>query len=1176
MSLRVTRTNIGRYQLVERIGQGGMAVLYLARDPVIDRLVAIKLLQQGNENEELRERFTREARSAGRLRHVNIVTIFDVGEHEGEPFIAMEYIAGETLSQLIRRLAPLSIARRLRLVEELCSGLAYAHSAGVIHRDIKPANAMVDREGTLKVLDFGIARLGDSSMTQSGAIVGTLNYMAPEQLEGAGIDHRCDIFAVGAVMYELLCYRQAFPGSLRDGVIHRMTQSDPPPLTEVVPSLDPELSRIVSRALEKNPDRRYQELVTMRREIAQVRGRLPVDPVAGGAEMPTIAGQPPDTPAPSTRKRADREALARRRAEEIEKLLSDARLALAEGRHQAAVDTCERALLLDPDQSEALVLLERGRQAVDRTQVAEWLTRGREALQAGDLATAVQATERALSIDGTSSEAAAVREAITLVQRNREEEAAEAIAAARDAVSKGQFDEALEHLDRARQKAPTAPGITALYDVATAGRRAQEEARDRTRRLDATLAAADLALKASDLTTAGERVAEALTLDANDGRVLAAQRRLAQAAEEIAAAQRRREEFDGKLADASRLLAAGDLSGALSQADAALALEPGDARAAALRGTIAGRLAEAEAAARRAKEIEAGLAEATTCLETGQLEAARAAIESALRLDPQHGQARQLRSRIVQAINAARAAEERQRRVDTALAQAAASPSHEKAVKLLRQALAIDPANDQVRAALDERQASLDRERAEQQRSREIDRVLATARRASRKKEWDQLDASLSSLAELAPDHPEAPSLRAALADGRAAAQEAEQETAGIRAPSWLQRLSRTQVIVAASVVVATLLLFVTIALVVRGGGQAAPSPAAQATQPDGAKPSDRLAVSKPVGTSATRPAPVPGATASVPARPAPAAPAPEEQKLAELRQQAADQIQRGAPEQALAAIASGLQLRPDDAGLRSLLTDLARDAERRTVRARERARRAGVTVNSSDAFKKGVQAERQARSWAGSGRETEATRLDWYAASLFEQAFPSGQAEAPPRPSTPPQQSAPVPQAAASERPGVSLPPQAQVIPPAPAPIRPAEPTPPAPTPPAPAASAPPAPAPSGAATEANDEAGIRRTLDAYAAAFNSLDVRAVRRVQPSLTSDQAAMLERAFSDYRSYSVTLSDIRITINGAQATATCRVTRRFEPKAGRPGGNTIATTFYLQKAGGAWVIARLSR
>src|SRR5262245_6998208 len=162
-----------------------MGSLYRARDPRIGRVVAIKLLREDYENHELRDRFAREARSAGCLNHPNIVTIFDIGEHEGLPFIAMEYVAGESLDAIIQSKPALPLARKLQWIEEVCAGLAHAHEAGIVHRDIKPANLMVAAEGPIKVLDFGIAKLTSSDMTQPGAMLGTLNYMSPEQVTGS-------------------------------------------------------------------------------------------------------------------------------------------------------------------------------------------------------------------------------------------------------------------------------------------------------------------------------------------------------------------------------------------------------------------------------------------------------------------------------------------------------------------------------------------------------------------------------------------------------------------------------------------------------------------------------------------------------------------------------------------------------------------------------------------------------------------------------------------------------------------------------------------------------------------------------------------------------------------------------------------------------------------------------
>ena len=304
---------VGRYRVVTLIAHGGMGSLYLARDPAIDRTIALKLLQKGFDDESARERFAREARAAGRLRHPNIVTVFDVGEHDDQPFIAMEYVPGETLDQLIRRRTPLSIANRLLILEDVCSGLHFAHTEGIVHRDIKPANVILDIAGTIKILDFGLAHAPDSGITRAGDQLGTLNYMSPEQVLGAHLDHRSDVYAVGALAYELISYHKAFPGTVRDGTMYRILNNDPAPLATLVPDLDPEVARIVERAMRKEADQRYQSLDDMREDLAAVRRRLEgsdavpaldVDTPATAEPQSAAEGSSPLTPMPVRHSRA--------------------------------------------------------------------------------------------------------------------------------------------------------------------------------------------------------------------------------------------------------------------------------------------------------------------------------------------------------------------------------------------------------------------------------------------------------------------------------------------------------------------------------------------------------------------------------------------------------------------------------------------------------------------------------------------------------------------------------------------------------------------------------------------------------------------------------------------------------------------------------------------------------
>ena len=252
-----------------------MGVVYKAFDPQIERNVAIKVIStQRIDDPELRERFFREARAAGHLSHQNIVVVYDLGEHEGQPYIAMEFVDGITLDALIRSGDPFPMSRRIGVILDVCEGLGYAHDCGVIHRDVKPGNIMVTRTGSAKILDFGLARLVSSDLTRSHLMLGTMSYMAPEQLRSEPIDHRIDIFAMGVVMYELFSGRRPFQSDSAASAIYNVLEEEPPPVHECNPHAPAELGPIVSRALAKNPEERYSSL----HELAQDLASVPVTP----------------------------------------------------------------------------------------------------------------------------------------------------------------------------------------------------------------------------------------------------------------------------------------------------------------------------------------------------------------------------------------------------------------------------------------------------------------------------------------------------------------------------------------------------------------------------------------------------------------------------------------------------------------------------------------------------------------------------------------------------------------------------------------------------------------------------------------------------------------------------------------------------------------------------------
>ena len=267
---------VGKYEIVERIGRGGMGLVYKARDPILDRFVALKVISTDADiTEELRARFFREAQACARLSHPNIVTVYDMGEHEGRLFFVMELLEGDELRKLIAQRKALTLQDKLSIMMQVCDGLHYAHERGIVHRDVKPGNIMLLRNGQVKVLDFGIAQIAatEGGLTRTGLIMGTLRYIAPEQVRGRA-DHRADIFSVGAVTYELLGLRPPFTGDDPMQLLEQLRTEDPPSLTEVDPTIPGELAAIVQRAMRKQPEQRFQDLEQMRAELEHVQRGL--------------------------------------------------------------------------------------------------------------------------------------------------------------------------------------------------------------------------------------------------------------------------------------------------------------------------------------------------------------------------------------------------------------------------------------------------------------------------------------------------------------------------------------------------------------------------------------------------------------------------------------------------------------------------------------------------------------------------------------------------------------------------------------------------------------------------------------------------------------------------------------------------------------------------------------
>jgi eukaryotic-like serine/threonine-protein kinase len=269
---------IGKYQIQKVLGRGGMGTVYEALDPSIQRKVAVKTMIQGlAESPDLRARFLREAQAAGGLRHRNVVTVYDLGEDKGQPFIAMEFIEGTDLEKIIQNREPHSLEWKLDVLRQVCAGLGYAHRSGIVHRDVKPANIRVTPEGDVKIMDFGIAHLQSSTMTKSGLVLGTVHYMAPEQVEGHKVDHRADIFSVGAIAYELLAHRKPFDGESLTAIMFKITREEPDPTPLANTPFSPGLEAAVMKALARDPAIRYQSLDEMHADLDRLLREGPKD-----------------------------------------------------------------------------------------------------------------------------------------------------------------------------------------------------------------------------------------------------------------------------------------------------------------------------------------------------------------------------------------------------------------------------------------------------------------------------------------------------------------------------------------------------------------------------------------------------------------------------------------------------------------------------------------------------------------------------------------------------------------------------------------------------------------------------------------------------------------------------------------------------------------------------------
>jgi serine/threonine-protein kinase len=298
----------GRYRIIRKLGSGGMANVYLAEDQELGRRVAIKILNDRHANDDqFVERFRREAKNAAGLSHPNIVSIYDRGEAEGTYYIAMEFLDGRSLKELILSRGPAPAHVAIDYARQILDALRFSHRNGIVHRDIKPHNVIVDAEGRVKVTDFGIARAGASQMTEVGSIIGTAQYLSPEQAKGAPVDQTSDLYSVGIVLYELLTGKVPFTGESPVEIAMKHISATPEPPSALRDDVPPDLDKVVLRALAKTPEQRYPSAEEMDRDLARVAQGVAVSRdteeaatqiLSRAALAPTsLVGAPPRPPA---------------------------------------------------------------------------------------------------------------------------------------------------------------------------------------------------------------------------------------------------------------------------------------------------------------------------------------------------------------------------------------------------------------------------------------------------------------------------------------------------------------------------------------------------------------------------------------------------------------------------------------------------------------------------------------------------------------------------------------------------------------------------------------------------------------------------------------------------------------------------------------------------------------
>jgi eukaryotic-like serine/threonine-protein kinase len=635
---------IGKYEVVDVIGKGGMGVVYKAVDPNIGRFVAIKMITSGFAgNPELLERFYREAKSTGSLQSPNIVTVYELGDQDGNPYLVMEYLEGVSLESMISSGSRLTLLEKLGIMIDVCHGLAYAHRRGVIHRDIKPANIMVLTDGTAKIVDFGIARIGDSRMTQTDRVIGSVFYMSPEQFQAKPLDPRTDIFSTGVTLFQVLTGSLPFSANEAAAVMRKIVNEPPSPLNAFIRDYPAELDTIVSRALAKDREERYASANDFGFDLGRVQEQLKQDGVrqyVQRAEVAVTRGEwqkakeclqqvlrlDPQN-ARAHRLLADVQTSIRKeqRSEQVRALRTHADEAFIEQHYEEALNYLDQALSFDESNLDLLSFRESVRSAQLRAEKLRMvLERAESAQTEGAVDDAMAAVSEALELDPANTQAKALH---VILKKQLEEQS-------REKKLRSLLDEA-QHLIKARK-------LTDAFQVLESAEAINPSSLDFQAVKRTAVALREQEIRKADISAIGQAIQDALALQDYEKAAQEANRGLQKYPNDQSLAKlksllenergrfQRKKYAEDCFHAANGLFRDGKIVEALSTLDAALQKVPDDTQLESLRTIVRAQLTKGQSR----EHLDSALTEAKRAISSGDLRTAIQTLESALRKNP--------------------------------------------------------------------------------------------------------------------------------------------------------------------------------------------------------------------------------------------------------------------------------------------------------------------------------------------------------------------------------------------------------------------------------------------------------------------------------------------------------------------------------------------------------------